>query len=205
MIEVKLFKERSSSRANSLSFDYFPLKMKLQTPQASARLTYRPILKSDFESWLPLFDKEEVAIFIGLDQDLSKRALCEKWFEKVFERYDKELGGMNALIEKETGTLVGQCGLLIQDIEGQQMLEVGYSILPKYWGKGYATEAAQTHRNHAFDHHLAEELVSVVHVDNVKSAKVAKNNGMSIAKSMTYSDGMPINLFRITKEAYLNL
>lgn len=179
--------------------------MKLQTPQASNRLQYRAILKSDFESWLPLFDKEEVAIFIGLDQELSKRELCEKWFEKVFERYDNELGGMNALIEKESGNLVGQCGLLIQDIEGVQMLEVGYSILPKYWGKGYATEAAQAHRNHAFDHDLAEELISVVHVDNVKSAKVAKNNGMSIAKSMTYSDGMPIDLFRITKEAYFKL
>ncbi len=179
--------------------------MKLHSPPSSARLHYRAIVKSDFDAWLPLFDKEEVAIFIGLDRQLSKQALCEKWFEKVFERYDKELGGMNALIDKETGALVGQCGLLVQDIEGKEMLEVGYSILPEHWGKGYATEAAQAHRNHAFDHNLAEELISVVHVDNVKSAKVAMNNGMSIAKSMTYSDGMPIHLFHITKETYLAL
>ena len=179
--------------------------MKLQTPKNSQRLAYRPITQNDFEEWLALFDKEEVAIFIGLDQSLSKRALCEKWFEKVFHRYENNLGGMNAIIDAESRVLVGQCGLLIQDIEGQQMLEVGYSILPNHWGKGYASEAAQAHRNHAFENKLANELVSVVHVDNIKSAKVAINNGMRIVKTLVEKDGMAINLFRITQEEYLGL
>ena len=112
---------------------------------------------------------------------------------------------MNAIIDAESRVLVGQCGLLIQDIEGQQMLEVGYSILPNHWGKGYASEAAKAHRNHAFQNKLANELVSVVHVDNIKSAKVAMNNGMRIAKTIIEQDGMPINLFRITQEEYLGL
>jgi len=179
--------------------------MKLQTPKNSQRLAYRPITQNDFEEWLALFDQEEVAIFIGLDQSLSKRTLCERWFEKVFHRYENNLGGMNAIIDAESGVLVGQCGLLIQDIEGEQMIEVGYSMLPKFWGKGYASEAAQAHRNHAFENNLANELISVVHVDNIRSAKVAMNNGMRIVKSFIEKDGMPINLFRITREEYLCL
>lgn len=179
--------------------------MQLQSPKNSQRLSYRALTPSDFEEWLPLFDKEEVAIFIGLDVSLSKKELCEKWFEKVFDRYENERGGMNALVDLESGVLVGQCGLLIQDIEGEQIIEVGYSILPKFWGQGYASEAAQAYRNHAFENNLANELVSVVHVDNIKSAKVARNNGMHIVKTFIEKDGMPINLFRITKEEYLGL
>ncbi|MDP4587409.1 MAG: GNAT family N-acetyltransferase [Flavobacteriales bacterium] len=176
--------------------------MQLQSPKNSQRLSYRAVNPSDFEDWLPLFEKAEVPVFIGLDASLSKRELCKNWFEKVFDRYENERGGMNALVDLESGVLVGQCGLLIQDIEGEQMIEVGYSILPKFWGQGYASEAAQAHRNHAFENNLANALVSVVHVDNIKSAKVARNNGMRIVKTFTYRGEMPVNLFRITKAEY---
>jgi len=53
---------------------------------------------------------------------------------------------MNVLMDKKTSQPVGQCGLLIQNIENVDCLEIGYSILPQYWGLGYVTEAAMNVR-----------------------------------------------------------
>ena len=47
---------------------------------------------------------------------------------------------MNALIEKETGKLIGHCELLIQNVDKKSELEIGYSLSHKFWNKGFATE-----------------------------------------------------------------
>lgn len=39
---------------------------------------------------------------------------------------------MNALIHKETGIFIGQCGLLKQMVDGIDELEIGYSLLPEH-------------------------------------------------------------------------
>lgn len=43
---------------------------------------------------------------------------CEQWYDTQFYRYRNDLGGMNALIEKQTGKLLGHCGLLVQEVDG---------------------------------------------------------------------------------------
>jgi [ribosomal protein S5]-alanine N-acetyltransferase len=103
------------------------------------RLKFRLLKSEDFDDWLNLFKVKNVAKFLGMDPNLSEKEMCEIWFEKTFNRYENELGVMNALIDKKTNLLVGQCGLLIQNIE---RLEIGYSILPEYWHNGYASESA---------------------------------------------------------------
>ena len=57
---------------------------------------------------------------------------------------------MNALTLKTTENLILLCGLLVQTVDGMQDLEIGYSVLPQYWHKGYATEAAKKCRESAF-------------------------------------------------------
>jgi RimJ/RimL family protein N-acetyltransferase len=45
-------------------------------------------------------------------------------------------------MDKKTNRLVGQCGLLIQNIDNIERLEIGYSILPEFWNQGFASESA---------------------------------------------------------------
>jgi len=80
----------------------------LLTGEESQRLEFRLLKKSDFETWLPFFDDKAVAIFLGIDTTKSQGEMCEFWFEKVFNRYENDLGGMNVLIEKSTGHFIGQ-------------------------------------------------------------------------------------------------
>ena len=103
---------------------------------------------------------------------------------------------MNVLINKKTNELVGQCGLLVQTVDEIKELEIGYSILPNHWRKGYATEAARKCKAYAKKNNFAESLISTIHIDNIPSQKVAINNGMSLDKTTVY-DHNPVHIFRI--------
>lgn len=175
----------------------------LLTGEESKRLKFEILNQDYFNEWLPLFNEPDVAIFLGMDTSLTPRQHCEEWFKKSLGRYDKETGGMNVLIDKTTGKMVGQCGLLIQDIEGQQWMEIGYSILPAYWGLGYASEAAKKCMDFAFENNFTDEIISMVHVDNIGSETVARKNGMQLFKHIADYKGQPVNIFKINKTEYL--
>jgi RimJ/RimL family protein N-acetyltransferase len=110
---------------------------------------------------------------------------------------------MNALIDRQSGKLIGQSGLLIQTIEDELRLEVSYSILPEYWRQGFAFEAANTCRNYAFNQGWAENLISVIEPENIGSEKVALKNGMTLEKTIIEDYGAPFNVFSIQKEQWL--
>lgn len=103
---------------------------------------------------------------------------------------------MNALTLKASGQLVGICGLLVQTVDGIEELEIGYSILPKFWLQGYAFEAAQKCKHFAFEKGFSDSLISIIHVDNVPSQKVALKNGMFLDKTTIYRDN-PVHIFRV--------
>lgn len=173
----------------------------LLTNQSSNRLIYRDFSQDDFDLWLPFFQDENSLRFLFFDKDLSPEQLCQNWINKLMGRYRDNTGGLNVLIEKETGDFVGQVGLLVQEVNGKKELEIGYHLLPEHRGKGYATEAAIKCKEFAFQNDLCESLISIVHVDNHASANVAQKNGMRIDFSTIYK-GIPVNIFRIKKSTF---
>ncbi len=172
----------------------------LLTGETTNRLEFRLLSPSDFDDWLPLFEVENIVPFLGLDPKLTVRERCEYWFDKAFHRYENDEGGMNVLVDKQSGKMVGQAGLLIQEVEGEKRMEVGYSILPKNWRMGYAFEAAQKCKDFAFENNFTSRLMSMVHPDNVGSAKVAIKNGMTLEKHLDSFEGTPVNIFSIEKK-----
>ena len=172
----------------------------LLTHRETKRLTFRALSEADFEAWMPLFALNEVAIFLDMDQKLTQRERCQQWFDKSFHRQENDLGIMHAIIDKQTGQLVGQGGLLLQTIQNTERLEIGYSILPEFWGKGYASEAATTIRDYAFENNLADSLISMVHADNIASEKVAIKNGMTLEKQIG-----SFHIFSITKGRWISI
>jgi len=99
------------------------------------RLIFGPIEDIVFEQWLPFFLHANNARMVALDHLETPEAQCQQWFKRAGDRIKEGRGGLNALCEKESGKLVGQCGLLVQPINGKDELEVGYSLLPAYRGK----------------------------------------------------------------------
>tara|TARA_E500000318_G_C3518604_1_gene195427 strand:- start:214 stop:738 length:525 start_codon:yes stop_codon:yes gene_type:complete len=165
--------------------------------QETERLAFRQLKESDFEDWLPFYhNPKSTQYWEGLPTDPIEA--CRIQFDRVFERYENDLGGMNALISKESGALVGICGLLVQTVDNITELEIGYSVLPKFWLQGYAFEAAQKCKEFAFDNNFAPSLISIIHVDNIPSQKVAAKNRMFLDKTTTYKNN-PVHIFRVNQ------
>lgn len=167
------------------------------------RLRFRKVSWDDFDEWSTLFGSPDVIRFLGLDPSLSKHELTTVWFEKTFQRYEEGRGSMNALIEKKSGRLVGQSGLLVQEVEGEKRIEISYSILPEFWRNGYAFEAANACKNHAFEYGVADNLISIIDPDNIGSEKVAIKNGMSLERLLPDYKSAPFNVFSIHKRDWL--
>ena len=176
----------------------------LLTGEETERLKFRMLNHNDFNTWLEFFNDPTVAGFLGLNQLPTPLERCEKWFSLSENRYKDNRGGLNVLIDKSTGEFIGQCGLLLQEVDNTTELEIGYSILPQFWNKGYATEAARKCRDFAFLNKFTDSLISIVHVENVKSQKVALHNGMSIDKQTIFHE-MPVYIFRINIEEWRRL
>lgn len=164
--------------------------------EKSKRLSYRKLEEDDFDWWLEFSSNPEATRFFEPSEKLNPEDFCRSWFNKVFERYENNTGGHNVLTDLETGKPVGMCGLLVQEVDGIKELEIGYSLHPAFFGKGYATEAAMKIRDFAFENNFADSLISIIHVDNLKSANVALRNGMKIEKTTVFK-GLPVNIFRI--------
>lgn len=191
-------------RSNSKKKDS-KLKMKyLLTNQQTELLHFRILEQSDFENWLELFKDEQTSKMLGMDNFKTPKERCEKWFEMTFHRYENNLGGQNVLISKENNQLVGQCGLLVREVENEFELEIAYSILPEFRGKGFAIEAARKCRDFAFESQFHNRLISIIIPENDNSKNVALKNGMSFIKQIDYS-GKKMDLFQITKQDWENL
>jgi RimJ/RimL family protein N-acetyltransferase len=167
------------------------------TNAETERLLFRKVIPTDFKDWLP-FHQEPLSsqYWAGL-QDNPKIA-CTAQFERIFERYQEGSGGMNAVLSKDTNKLIGLAGLLVQNVNGTQELEIGYSVLSEYWRQGYAFEASQKCKLVAFEKKWAESLISIIQVDNIPSQKTALKNGMVLDFSTTYKNNS-VSIFRINK------
>jgi RimJ/RimL family protein N-acetyltransferase len=161
------------------------------------RLHFRLVDISDFDSWLDFFkDPSSFAHWIG--ERKSPEVECTEWYQKQLGRYEADLGGMNALIEKSTGKLVGYAGLLVQYVDDIEELEIAYSLLPAYRNKGLATEAARKCMDFAFENNFADSLISIISITNTPSANVALKNGMRLVKQTMYKENR-VNIFRTEK------
>jgi [ribosomal protein S5]-alanine N-acetyltransferase len=93
-------------------------------------------------------------------------------------------------------TLVGRCGILVQDVEGAREHEIAYLLGSQWWGRGYATEAAAAIRDHARGTLGLDRLISLIAPENTPSKAVALRIGMWHERDLTF-EGRPTSLFAL--------
>jgi RimJ/RimL family protein N-acetyltransferase len=126
------------------------------------------------------------------------RADALAWMERNLRRYD-ELGyGLWAMILKDDGSFIGQCGLTVQTVESVYEVEAGWHVNRAYWRSGFATEAARSCRDYGFEVIGLERLVSIILPANVASQGVARNIGMTPERTVTHA-GLPHLLFTMRR------
>ena len=128
---------------------------------------------------------------------------AQAWLDRQLERYARDGFGLWAVMERDSGALVGQCGLTWQDWSGRQVLEIGYLLRRDRWGRGYATEAARACKKYAFEALGAREVYSIIRDTNFASQRVALRNGMALRGSFIkryYNMDMPHLVFCARRE-----
>jgi [ribosomal protein S5]-alanine N-acetyltransferase len=98
-----------------------------------------------------------------------------------------------------TGELVGQIGLQPAEVEGERVVEVGWSVAPERWGEGLATEAARVSLEWGFERAGLAEIVSFAMVENAPSLRVMEKLGMAYERDFPRA-GYPHALYRVRGE-----
>jgi [ribosomal protein S5]-alanine N-acetyltransferase len=170
----------------------------------TTRLVTRFIVPADVEVWTE-YCSDPIATAYTAIAGKSPRGMAEFVIEKTLARYAAGNGGLQALIRKDTGEFIGKCGLLIQQFGDRQEMEVGYHLLRRHWGKGYATEAAQMFRDLGFHQYPVNSIVSFIHPQNIASQNVAQRNGMTLTETDVECFGGKHHIYRITREEWMRL
>ena len=172
----------------------------IETILTTERLYLREMTNADFPLLCRHLQDEEV--MYAYEHAYSDAEIWEG-IDTQLQRYKEHGFGVWAVILKENGELIGQCGLSMQPCDNREVLEIGYIFQKKYWHKGYATEAAIACREYAFDTINADEVFSIIRDTNIASQNVARRNGMSICGTyIKHYCGidMPHFLFSVKKD-----
>ena len=105
-------------------------------------------------------------------------ARVRDWIERNMNRYRKDGFGLWAVCLKETGEMIGDCGVTLQNINGELLPEIGYHIRHDCQRKGYAKEVAKNVRDWAFRNMDAPALYSYCKYTNEPSIRTAESIGM---------------------------
>ena len=151
----------------------------LQTP----RLLLREFTPQDADALVLVLSDPETMRYYPTPFD---RAGVEQWIERNRQRYKDDAVGLWAMELTETQELIGDCGIVLQEVEGERLYEIGYHLRRDFWGRGLATEAAIACRDWAFAYPKTERLISLIRPENSPSRRVAERNGMTVWKEINW-------------------
>lgn len=141
----------------------------------SERLIFREIEDNDFESVSKIM------------RDIGVQKVWEHYFsdDDVREWIDRRKKGYKnngidylLAINKHSQKIVGQVGLLKENIDGEEVWGIGYILMSEYYGNGYATEGAKAMVDYAFNTLKVPKIICDIRPMNKSSIAVAKRIGM---------------------------
>ena len=140
------------------------------------RLIIRRFYEFELESlWAGIMRKPEV--MYAWEAGFNKKEV-RKWLNHQLARYRNDGYGYFAVTLRRGGKLIGQAGLMKTEINGDEVTEIGYIFNNKYWGHGYATEAASACVDLAFNRFGLDIVYTTIRPENIASVKVAERLGM---------------------------
>lgn len=132
------------------------------------RLLLRPTRGEDFERWAEFLADPEATRFLG---GMQPRSMAWRAMMTMAGAWALTGVSMFSVIEKASGRWIGRLGPW--QPEGWPGTEVGWSLHPDAWGRGYAREGAAAAIDYAFDVLGWDEVIHCIDPDNLPSQRVA--------------------------------
>jgi ribosomal-protein-alanine N-acetyltransferase len=164
------------------------------------RLIIRQFTFDDLEALIDLRSDEDVIRYIGKRKLQNPEAIAKR-LGFYIDCYAKYGYGMCALVWKETGEMIGWCGL--QPLEETGETEVGYGMSKKFWGRGIGYECARAWLEYAFTKTAARRIVAVAAPENKGSRRIMEKCGMRYERTGEHY-GMTCVFYGISKDEFLN-
>lgn len=156
------------------------------------RLILRKLEEGDYERLFLLDSHPEVMKYIGMPT-LSKVEESKEVVKMIMQQYEDTGVGRLAVIEKESGLLIGWSGLKLNtsEVNGyQNFYELGYRFLPETWGKGYATESGKASLDYGFNDLKTEVIYAYAHSENEASTHILTKLGFEKTGEFIEPDGV---------------
>lgn len=169
--------------------------MKIETP----RLLLRELTVGDFDALYAVLADSDIMEHYPYTFDEAK---VRNWIRRNQERYQNDGFGLWAVVLKETGEMIGDCGLTMQRIHGNLLPEIGYHIRKDHQRKGYASEAAAACICWAFEHYDFPMVYSYMKYTNEASQRTAMKNGMKFMEEYDDPDNVITRVYAISREEW---
>ena len=157
------------------------------------RLLIRSLAAEDAAALAAIWSNADVTRFMGGPRDYEQtyRDLLSEAAEGTADPGDS----LYPVIERAGGRIVGDCGFLKKDVEGEAETELIYVFAKAAWGKGYASEAARALCTFAAERLQLPRLIALIDPENRASARVAENVGMRFWKETIRPTGKRMQVY----------
>ena len=162
------------------------------------RLIIREYTPSDFDALYEILSDAETMKYYPKPYDENG---VRRWIDWCIGSYKQNGFGLWALELKETGAFIGDCGISMQNIDGEIFPEIGYHVNKNYWRQGYAKEACAAVKDWFFKNTKQDSVYSYMNQENVASYATAAANGMKRIKAYVTKEEK-LYVYRITREEW---
>lgn len=165
------------------------------------RLGLREVSMKDFEVWHAILSDTETMKYYPKPFDEEK---TKSWINRSIDNYKKYGFSLWAVILKETGQFIGDCGITMQNIyrDGRLFPEIGFHIDKKFWRKGYASEVSKACLQYIFENTELDEIFCYQKYTNIPSRKTAEKMGMSLVREFDDDINIKTSVYSITRSEF---
>jgi RimJ/RimL family protein N-acetyltransferase len=124
---------------------------------------------------------------------------------RVLDRYRSDGYGVEALLDRSSGVLIGWAGLAVPHFLPDVLpaVEVGWRLSKAFWGRGLATEAGEAAVRFGFAERDLERIVSIYEPENVASGRVMEHLGFTLCQAgLTTVMGEQVDVTELTREQW---
>jgi ribosomal-protein-alanine N-acetyltransferase len=165
------------------------------------RILMRELVREDVDAFFEMDSDPEVHTYLGKSAITSKQEALDM-IDFIRQQYLDYGIGRWAIVDKASNEFVGWGGLKFRTDTANgytDFHEVGYRLLRKHWGKGYATESAKASLKYAFEVLNLEMVYAMANIDNAASINALQKAGFRISNRFKF-ERILCDWFEISKQ-----
>lgn len=161
------------------------------------RLALSRIRADELPDYVAFYRNEQTVATLG---GVRTAEWMQEWLDRQLEHWEHNRYGLWTMRLRASGAFIGRGGLRLVNIEGTPEVELGYGLLPDYWGQGLAAEMSREALRLGFGVLGLPSIVSFTLPTNLRSRRVMEKAGLQFERDILWAD-LPHVLYRVVGQA----